>query len=57
MAATAVAAGRVGYYWVDAAGTVNDRTIIKVNNDADAALEMTIEIQGLHTLAATDFIL
>jgi Ca2+-binding RTX toxin-like protein len=56
-AATAVAAGQIGYYWSDQVGTVNDRTIIKVNNDADAALEMTIEIQGLIALIATDFVL
>jgi hypothetical protein len=40
-------------------GTGNDRTIIRINNDADGAIEMQIELQGLITLSAVagvDFI-
>ncbi|MEO7221405.1 MAG: RTX toxin, partial [Devosia sp.] len=54
---TAVAEGHIGWYKVDATGTVNDRTYIRINNDADAAIEMTIELRGLVKLGAVDFIL
>ena len=36
-------------------GTANDRTIIKINNDADAAIDMTIQLNGLITLTSGDF--
>jgi Ca2+-binding RTX toxin-like protein len=54
---TAVAEGHIGWYQVNAAGTANDRTFIKLNIDADATIETTIELQGLVKLGAVDFIL
>lgn len=53
----AVAEGHIGYYTVNLAGTANDRTFIVINNDGDAAYEMTIELQGAMKLTAGDFIL
>jgi serralysin len=56
-AASLVAAGHVAWYWEDNAGTANDRTIIKLNNDVDAAIDMTIQLNGLINLTAADFML
>jgi Ca2+-binding RTX toxin-like protein len=49
--------GHIGWYTVNAAGTANDRTFILINNDADAAVDMTIELQGVMKVGAVDFIL
>ncbi len=57
--ASAVGPAKIGWYWVDNANDALDRTILRINNDADAAIEMTIELVGLKTLSATpgvDFI-
>ena len=56
-ATSAVAEGHIGWYVVDAAGTANDRTFIRVNYNADATIEMTIELQGAMKLTNVDFIL
>lgn len=56
-ATSAVATGHVAWYWEDNTGTTNDHTIIKLNNDADAAIESTIQLNGLINLTATDFVL
>jgi Ca2+-binding RTX toxin-like protein len=54
---TAVAEGHIGWYRVNKSGTADDRTVIRINNDADAAIDMTIELKGVIKLAAADFIL
>lgn len=54
---TAVIEGHIGWYKVNKSGTANDRTFIRINNDADAAIDSTIEIKGAINLAAADFIL
>jgi Ca2+-binding RTX toxin-like protein len=54
---TAVAEGHIGWYQVNKSGSTNDRTFIRINNDADAAIDMTIELKGLIKLADADFIL
>jgi Ca2+-binding RTX toxin-like protein len=52
---SAVGTGHVGWYWLDYAEVVNDKTILRINNDGDSYIEMTIELRGLINLAATDF--
>lgn len=54
---TAVAEGHIGWYTVNKSGTANDHTYIRINNDADAAIDMTIELKGLVKLTTIDFIL
>lgn len=54
---TPVAEGHIGWYTVNKSGIVNDRTYIRINTNADAAIEMTIELKGLKVLTADDFIL
>ena len=54
---TAVAEGHIGWYTVNKPGGGADRTFIRINNDADAAIDMTIELKGLIKLADADFIL
>jgi hypothetical protein len=49
--------GQIGWYKVDLAGTINDRTYLRVNNDSDSTIEMTIELQGAINLTKVDFIL
>ena len=46
------------YYWVDLAGTANDRTIVEGNTTggAGSGQEFQIELVGLHNLTAADFI-
>lgn len=56
-AGSAVAAGHVGWYWENNPGTANDHTIIKINGDADAAIESTIQLNGLISLTSGDFVL
>lgn len=50
-------AGQIRWYQENLAGTANDKTIILGNTDSDLAAEFQIELKGLVTLAATDFIL
>jgi serralysin len=51
-------AGQVRWFQEDVAGTANDKTIIAGNTDSNlATAEFHIELKGLVTLAATDFIL
>ncbi len=52
-----VATGKVGWYQSNVTGTANDATILRINSDADAAIEMTIKLNGLINLTSTDFIL
>jgi serralysin len=47
--------GEARYQKYDSAGTANDYTVVFLDNDADTAVEMAIRLHGLHTLAATDF--
>jgi Ca2+-binding RTX toxin-like protein len=54
---TPVAEGHIGWYKVNRPGTANDRTYILINNDIDAAIDMTIELKGALKLGAADFIL
>ena len=49
--------GHVGWHQADRVGTANDRTIVRFNTDNDRNYEMTIEIQGLINLDASDFLL
>ncbi len=56
-AGSAVAEGHIGWYRVDRPGTADDHTYIRINNDADAAIDMTIELEGALRLGAIDFIL
>lgn len=56
-AASAVSTGKIGWYQIDQAGTANDKTILRINNDADSAIDMTIELKGLVNLTAGDFVL
>jgi Ca2+-binding RTX toxin-like protein len=56
-ASSAVATGHVAWYWENNAGTAKDRTIIKMNVDADSAVESTIALKGLINLTAGDFVL
>lgn len=49
--------GEIYYEQFDVAGSVDDYTMIYVDNDADAGIEMAIKLVGLHTLTADDFLL
>jgi len=49
--------GEVRYEKFDNAGTNNDYTMVWIDNDADADVEMAIRLTGLYDLAASDFIL
>ncbi|MCA0434202.1 MAG: M10 family metallopeptidase C-terminal domain-containing protein [Proteobacteria bacterium] len=48
---SAVGTGKIG--WYQAGGD----TFLRINNDKDTAIEMTIQIKGLINLSTTDFIL
>ena len=50
-------AGEVRYQRFDVAGTVNDHTMVWIDNDADTGVEMAIRLTGLYTLTTADFIL
>lgn len=56
-ATSAVAAGKIGWYQVNLAGTADDRTILRMNVDSDATIEMSVEIMGLHTITSGLFLL
>jgi Ca2+-binding RTX toxin-like protein len=49
--------GEIGFYHVNKAGSEDDLTILRINNDADDAVDMTIALRGIHTLTAGDFVL
>jgi Ca2+-binding RTX toxin-like protein len=49
--------GEIYYEQFDVAGSADDYTMIYVDNDADAGIEMAIKLVGLHTLTADDFLL
>jgi Ca2+-binding RTX toxin-like protein len=49
--------GEVRYSQFDNAGTSNDYTIIFVDNDSDRSSEMQIQLNGVFTLNASDFLL
>jgi serralysin len=54
---TAVAEGHIGWYTVNKSGKANDRTYIRINNDADADIDMVIVLKGVVKLTSPDFIL
>ena len=56
-ATSAVGKSKIGWFQKDLAGTSNDKTILRLNIDADSAIEATIELKGLINLTAGDFIL
>jgi Ca2+-binding RTX toxin-like protein len=50
-------AGEARYQQFAAVGTAEAYTVVFLDNDADAAVEMAIRLHGLHTLTAADFML
>jgi Ca2+-binding RTX toxin-like protein len=56
-ATSVVGSGKIGWYQINAAGVDNDMTILRINNDADASIEMTIQLRGLIALTSVDFVL
>jgi serralysin len=50
-------AGQLHYAWEDIAGTTNDKTIITGDINGDKVADFSIELTGLKTLTAVDFIL
>jgi RTX calcium-binding nonapeptide repeat (4 copies) len=56
-ATSAVGSGKIGWYQINPAGTAGDMTILRINNDADATIEMTIQLKGLINLTSVDFVL
>jgi serralysin len=49
--------GKLKFYFIDAAGTSNDKTIVHGDVNGDGCPEFQIELSGLHILTASDFIL
>ena len=49
--------GKLKFYFVDVAGTCNDKTIVHGDVNGDGRPEFQIELSGLHNLTASDFIL
>lgn len=49
--------GEVRFEKFDDAGTVNDHTMVWIDNDKDTVVEMAIRLTGLHNLTASDFVL
>ena len=49
--------GEVRFEKFDNADTANDYTMIWIDNDRDNRVEMSIRLNGLHDLTASDFIL
>lgn len=56
-AGSSIAKGHIGYFWIDKGGVSNDRTVLRMNVDGDATIEMSLALQGLHTMKAGDFAL
>ncbi|MDO8456692.1 MAG: peroxidase family protein [Burkholderiaceae bacterium] len=51
------AAGQLRYVQVDNVGTANDYTLIEGNTGGSNAADFSIQLSGLHTLGAADFVL
>jgi Ca2+-binding RTX toxin-like protein len=51
------AAGELRYFRSNVSGTINDKTIVEGDVTGDRVADFQIELTGLHTLTATDFIL
>jgi serralysin len=49
--------GQLRYFQINAAGTVNDRTIIAGDTNGNKVADFQIELVGLKVLTAADFIL
>lgn len=49
--------GELSFHKFNAAGTVNDKTVISVDVTGDGRVDMQIELTGLHNLAKGDFFL
>ena len=49
--------GELRYKLVDNTGTADDKTIVEGDTNGDGKADFQIELTGLHTLAAGDFIL
>lgn len=49
--------GEVCFRKFDNAGSSNDYTMVLIDNDGDAGVEMAIRLKGLHDLVASDFFL
>ena len=49
--------GEVRYEKFINSGTANDYTMVWIDNDRDAGVEMAIRLTGLHNLTASDFVL
>ncbi|KQT56909.1 hypothetical protein ASG52_02175 [Methylobacterium sp. Leaf456] len=50
-------AGQLVYSIVDATGTDNDRTVLQADMDGNKIADFHIELKGLYTLTAADFVL
>ena len=50
-------AGQLRWFREDLAGTANDRTIVEGDINGDTVFDFQIQLTGLKTLAAGDFIL
>lgn len=50
-------AGEVSYKTYNNPGTTNDYTLVFIDTDADPEAEMSIRVNGLHSLKSSDFIL
>ena len=49
--------GEIYYNKFNNSGTANDYTMVWIDNDGDAGVEMAIRLTGLHNLTASDFVL
>jgi serralysin len=49
--------GQLHWYQINAAGTANDKTIIEADLNGDRVADFQIELSGLKTLTAGDFVL
>lgn len=56
-ATSVVGSGKIGWYQINDVDNSKDMTILRINNDADAAIEMTIQLKGLIALTSVDFVL
>jgi serralysin len=50
-------AGQLHWFQVNAPGTANDRTIIEGDTDGNRVADFQIQLTGLKTLTAEDFVL
>jgi len=50
-------AGELRYTKLNAAGTLNDKTIVQGDVNSDGKADFEIELTGLHTLTKFDFVL